>query len=170
LRIPGRPREYFGDPGATSRTWVDGWLVTGDLGKIDEDGYLYIVGRSKDVIIRGGNNIHPVDVEHAVETHPAVREVAVVGVDHPVLGEDVVAVVALVPGRQATADELRAHTLEHLAAYKVPRRWEFVDELPRNATGKVVKEQLRQSLRRMESGPDDEQGHGEDRTSPSVAR
>ncbi len=154
LRIPGRPREYFGDPEATSRTWVDGWLVTGDLGKIDEDGYLYIVGRSKDVIIRGGNNIHPVDVEQVIEGHPAVREVAVVGVAHPVLGEDVVAFVALSPGHEATGEDLRAYTLEHLAAYKVPRRWEFVDQLPRNATGKVVKLQLRDRL-------DQEQAHQE---------
>jgi long-chain acyl-CoA synthetase len=130
---------------------VDGWLVTGDLGKIDEDGYLYIVGRSKDVIIRGGNNIHPVDVEQVIEGHPAVREVAVVGVVHPVLGEDVVAFVALSPGHEATGDELRAYTLEHLAAYKVPRRWEFVDQLPRNATGKVVKLQLRDRLDREQA-------------------
>ena len=146
MRIPGRPREYFGDPEATSRTWVDGWLVTGDLGRIDEDGYLYIVGRSKDVIIRGGNNIHPTDVEHAIESHPAVREVAVVGVPHPVLGEDVVAFVTLRPGQQATDEDLRAHTLEQLAKYKVPRQWYFVDELPRNATGKVVKDRLRSQL------------------------
>ena len=95
MRIPGRPREYFGDPEATARTWVDGWLVTGDLGRIDGDGYLYIVGRSKDVIIRGGNNIHPTDVEHAIALHPAVHEVAVLGVAHPVLGEDIVACVVL---------------------------------------------------------------------------
>ncbi len=98
------------------------------------------------MIIRGGNNIHPNDVEHAIESHPAVREVAVVGVAHPVLGEDLAAFVALSPGEQATAEELRAHTLELLAAYKVPRRWEFVDELPRNATGKVVKNTLRDRL------------------------
>ena len=146
LRIPGRPREYFDDPEATARTWVDGWLVTGDLGRVDEDGYLYIVGRSKDVIIRGGNNIHPTDVEHVIELHPAVREVAVVGVAHPVLGEDVVAFVVLRPGAQAGPDDLRTHTLEQLAAYKVPRQWQFVDELPRNATGKVVKDKLRALL------------------------
>jgi acyl-CoA synthetase (AMP-forming)/AMP-acid ligase II len=146
MRIPGRPREYYGDEEATSRTWVNGWLVTGDLGRIDEDGYLYIVGRSKDVIIRGGNNIHPTDVEHAIEQHPAVREVAVVGVPHDVLGEDVVAFVTLRPDAQATDDDLRTHTLELLAKYKVPRQWHFVDGLPRNATGKVVKEQLRRRL------------------------
>jgi long-chain acyl-CoA synthetase len=143
MRIPGRPREYYGDPEATASTWVDGWLVTGDLGRLDEDGYLYIVGRSKDVIIRGGNNIHPTDVEHAIETHPAVREVAVVGVPHDVLGEDLVAFVTLRPGCTATADELRAHTLEQLARYKVPRQWSFVESLPRNATGKVDKNALR---------------------------
>jgi acyl-CoA synthetase (AMP-forming)/AMP-acid ligase II len=146
MRIPGRPREYYGDPEATSRTWVDGWLVTGDLGRVDEDGYLYIVGRSKDVIIRGGNNIHPTDVEHAIESHPSVREVAVVGVDHPVLGEDVVAFVTLRPGHRATPEELRDHTLELLAPYKVPRQWHMVDGLPRNATGKVLKDQLRGQL------------------------
>jgi acyl-CoA synthetase (AMP-forming)/AMP-acid ligase II len=146
MRIPGRPREYYGDPEASSRTWVDGWLVTGDLGRIDEDGYLYIVGRSKDVIIRGGNNIHPTDVEHAIALHPAVHEVAVVGIPHPVLGEDLLAVVVFRPDHRATAEDLRDHTLERLAKYKVPRRWEFVDALPRNATGKVVKEELRQQF------------------------
>jgi acyl-CoA synthetase (AMP-forming)/AMP-acid ligase II len=152
MRIPGRPHEYFGDPEATARTWVDGWLLTGDLGRIDEDGYLYIVGRSKDVIIRGGNNIHPTDVEHAIALHPDVLEVAVLGVPHPVLGEDVVACVVLRPGVETTADGLRAHTLEHLSRSKVPRRWYFVDSLPRNATGKVVKDALRAGL------PDDEPG------------
>ncbi len=146
MRIPGRPREYYGDPEATARTWVDGWLMTGDLGRIDGDGYLYIVGRSKDVIIRGGNNIHPADVEHAVALHPAVHEVSVLGVPHPVLGEDVVACVVLRPGHEADADELRDHTLEHVARSKVPRRWYFVDALPRNATGKVVKDELRRAL------------------------
>jgi len=146
MRIPGRPREYYGDPEATARTWVDGWLMTGDLGRIDEDGYLYIVGRSKDVIIRGGNNIHPTDVEHAVARHPDVHEVAVLGVPHPVLGEDVVACVVLRPGGTATADDLRDFTLEHLARSKVPRRWYFVETLPRNATGKVVKDELRRNL------------------------
>ena len=85
-------------------------------------------------------------MEQVIEGHSAVREVAVVGVAHPVLGEDVVAFVALSPGHEATGEDLRAYTLEHLAAYKVPRRWEFVDQLPRNATGKVVKLQLRDRL------------------------
>ena len=143
LQMPGRQREYFNDPEATADTWKDGWLVTGDLGKLDEDGYLYIVGRSKDVIIRGGNNVHATDVEHALVQHDAVKEVAVVGAPHPVLGEDVVAFVVLQPGARAGAEELRAFGLEHLADYKVPRQFVFVDELPRNPTGKVVKQELK---------------------------
>jgi long-chain acyl-CoA synthetase len=146
LHIPGRPREYFGDPEATASTWIDGWLVTGDLGRVDEDGYLYIVGRSKDVIIRGGNNVHAADVEHVIVGHPAVKEAAVVGVSHPVLGEDVVGVVVLHPDAQVTGEDLRAYCLDTLADYKVPREWRFVDELPRNPTGKVVKPEVRRML------------------------
>jgi long-chain acyl-CoA synthetase len=142
LRIPGRQREYFGDPGATAETWVDGWLRTGDIGRLDPDGYLYIGGRMKDVIIRGGSNVYAIDVENVILTHPGVAEVAVIGVPHEVLGEDVAAVVVLRPGWEVDADALRQHGLGALAAYKVPRRWEFVDQLPRNPTGKVLKHQL----------------------------
>lgn len=143
LRIPGRQREYFDDPAATAEVWVDGWLRTGDIGRLDEDGYLYIGGRAKDVIIRGGSNIYAVDVENVILSHPAVAEVAVVGFPHEVLGEDVAAVVALRPGQEVDGDELRQHCLASLASYKVPRRWEFVAELPRNPTGKVLKNEVR---------------------------
>jgi len=146
LRMPGRQREYYNDPAATAEMWRDGWLITGDLGKVDAEGYLYIVGRSKDVIIRGGNNVHATDVEHVLVQHEAVREVAVVGAPHPVLGEDVVAFIVLQPGASATGEELRAFGLRQLADYKVPRRYVFVDELPRNPTGKVVKPELRARL------------------------
>jgi acyl-CoA synthetase (AMP-forming)/AMP-acid ligase II len=146
LQMPGRQREYFNDAEATAETWRDGWLVTGDLGKLDGDGYLYIVGRSKDVIIRGGNNVHATDVEHALVQHGAVKEVAVVGAPHPVLGEDVVAFVVLQPDVTATPDELRTFGLAHLADYKVPRQFVFVDALPRNPTGKVIKPELRARL------------------------
>jgi len=142
LRLPGRPREYFGDPAASAATWVDGWLRTGDLGRLDEDGYLYIVGRSKDVIIRGGNNIHAADVEHTIVSHDDVLEAAVVGAPHPVLGEDLAAFVVPRVGRVIDTDSLRAYCLKMLADYKVPRRWYVVDELPRNATGKVLKAEL----------------------------
>jgi long-chain acyl-CoA synthetase len=146
LHIPGRPREYLDDPEATAATWVDGWLRTGDIGKLDEDGYLYISGRAKDVIIRGGHNIHAVDVENVIATHPDVAEVAVIGVPHEVLGEDLVAVVVPRPGANLDAESLRAHSLEELAAYKVPRRWELTDHLPRNSAGKILKNQLRDGL------------------------
>ncbi|HXQ43557.1 MAG TPA: AMP-binding protein [Acidimicrobiales bacterium] len=147
LRMDGRQREYYRNPEATAGTWKDGWLYSGDLARLDADGYLYIVGRKKDVIIRGGNNIHAVDVEAVLLDHPDVVEAGVVGIPHEVLGEDVAAVVVLAAGSHVTADELRAHCAARLADYKVPRRIEFAGELPRNATGKILKEKLRLSLR-----------------------
>jgi acyl-CoA synthetase (AMP-forming)/AMP-acid ligase II len=145
VRNPGREREYFNDPEATASTWRDGWLHSGDLAYLDEDGFLYIVGRQKDVIIRGGNNVHAADVEAALFEHPAVQEVAVAGVPHDVLGEDVGAWIVLAPGTEPgndLIDELRAFCEPRLADYKRPRRFTVVDELPRNATGKVVKRDL----------------------------
>ena len=146
LRMKGREREYYRNDEATAGTWKDGWLYSGDLARLDEDGYLYIVGRKKDVIIRGGNNIHAVDVEAVLLEHPDVVEAAVVGIPHAVLGEDVAAVVVLAPGAPTTPEELKEHCAAVLADYKVPRRIELVDELPRNATGKVLKAQLRDQL------------------------
>ncbi len=146
LRMQGREREYFRDPEATATTWKGGWLHSGDLGRMDADGFLYIVGRKKDIIIRGGNNIHATDVEAVLHEHPGVVEAAVVGVPHAVLGEDVAAVVVLRPGTEVTLDDLRRHCAERLADYKVPRRIETADELPRNATGKVLKAELRRQL------------------------
>jgi acyl-CoA synthetase (AMP-forming)/AMP-acid ligase II len=139
---PGREREYFDDPDATAEAWQDGWLRTGDLAHLDEDGYLYIVGRKKDVIIRGGNNVHSVDVESVIVEHPAVQEAAVSGIPHPVLGEDVAAWIVLVPGGSLTTEELHAFLVDRLSDYKIPRKVVFTDELPRNATGKVMKHLL----------------------------
>jgi acyl-CoA synthetase (AMP-forming)/AMP-acid ligase II len=135
-------REYYGDPEATARTWTGPWLHSGDLGRIDEDGYLYIVGRAKDVVIRGGNNISASEVENALYEHEGVLEAAVVGVPHDVLGEEVGAFVVARAGHSLDADELRAFCAERLADYKVPRTIWFIDQLPRNANGKVVKARL----------------------------
>ncbi|HEY3724572.1 MAG TPA: class I adenylate-forming enzyme family protein [Acidimicrobiia bacterium] len=142
-RMPGRQREYYKDEAATASTWTeDGWLRSGDLGYLDEDGFLYLVGRKKDLIIRGGNNIYPTDVEAVLLEHPDVQEAAVIGVPHQVLGEDVAAFVVRRPGHALDAEGLLAFCEERLADYKRPRQLFFVDELPRNATGKVMKHQL----------------------------
>ena len=129
---PTRPPAPGRTGGCTPATWP----------YLDEDGFLYIVGRQKDVIIRGGNNVHAADVEAVLYEHPGVQEAAVAGVAHPVLGEDVGAWVVLVAGATADGEELRSFCAERLSDYKVPRSWTFVDELPRNATGKVVKRDL----------------------------
>ncbi|MDX1511696.1 MAG: AMP-binding protein [Nitriliruptorales bacterium] len=146
MRNPGQEREYYKDPEANARTWIDGWLHTGDLGRLDEDGYLYIVGRIKDVIIRGGHNVHAADVEAVLYEHPNVREAAVVGVPHDVLGEEIAAAVVLVDGSATTADELVAWCKERVAGFAYPRTIAIRSELPRNATGKVLKKALAEEL------------------------
>jgi acyl-CoA synthetase (AMP-forming)/AMP-acid ligase II len=146
-RMPGRQREYYRDDEATSATWTeDGWLRSGDLAYLDEDGFIYIVGRKKDMIIRGGNNIYATDVEAVILEHPDVREAAVIGVPHQVLGEDVGAFVVLREGAALSEDELKEFCVDRLADYKRPRQVTFVAELPRNATGKVMKHVLREHV------------------------
>lgn len=157
IRSAGKPRSYYKDPAATAATWEgDGWVRTGDIARLDADGYLYIVGRMKDVIIRGGHNVHAGDVESVLYQHPAVLEAAAVGVPHEVLGEDIAAVVALNEGASATGEEIEAFCRERLADYKAPRRVVFVDALPRNATGKVVKRELAEQI--TEQTADKERG------------
>jgi acyl-CoA synthetase (AMP-forming)/AMP-acid ligase II len=146
LRMRGKQREYYKDDAATASTWTDdGWLRTGDLAYLDEDGFLYICGRKKDMIIRGGNNIYATDVEAVLLEHPGIREAAVAGVPHTVLGEDVGAWVVANDGATLDLDELDAFCGERLADYKRPRQVHVVDELPRNATGKVMKHHLTSS-------------------------
>jgi long-chain acyl-CoA synthetase len=112
------------------------------MAKVDEDGYFYIVDRKKDLIIRGGYNVYPRDVEEVLYEHPAVFEAAVVGMPHDSLGEEVGAAVVLKPGQTATAEELIAYVKERVAAYKYPRKLWFVDELPKGPTGKILKREI----------------------------
>jgi long-chain acyl-CoA synthetase len=137
--IPG----YWESPAETAAAIdADGWLSTGDMGRLDEDGYLFLVDRKKELIIRGGYNVFPREVEEALYAHPAVLEAAVVGVPHETLGEEVAALVVLRPGAEPTAEELTAWTRARVAAYKYPRRVVFVDELPKGPTGKILKREI----------------------------
>jgi len=135
---------YWNDPAATAATIVDGWLRTGDLARLDEDGYYWFVGRTKEIIVRAGSNISPLEVEDALYQHPAVREVGVVGVPNAELGEVVRAFVALKSGATATSEELRAFVGERLAAYKVPESITFLPDLPKGLTGKVQRKALKE--------------------------
>ncbi|MEZ5996324.1 MAG: class I adenylate-forming enzyme family protein [Hyphomonadaceae bacterium] len=140
-------RGYWNKPEATAETFVDGWVKTGDLAKLDEEGFLYIVDRAKDMLIRGGENIYCVEVENALYDHPAVMDAAVIGKPHATLGEEPLAVVHLKPGMQASGDELRHHVAQKLAAFKVPVEVIFWSTtLPRNANGKIVKRDLKAQL------------------------
>ncbi|MGE4337220.1 MAG: class I adenylate-forming enzyme family protein [Pigmentiphaga sp.] len=132
---------YLGD--ASPIADADGWIASGDLGRFDDEGRLYVVGRAKDMIIRGGENVASTHVERCLRTHPAVAEAAVVPLQHADLGEEVAAAVVLRPGAAVTAEALREHALAHLARFEVPSRWWLRQEaLPTNATGKVLKRQL----------------------------
>lgn len=135
---------YWNNPKGTKETITNGWLHTGDVGKVDEDGYLYLLDRKKDMIIRGGENIYCIEVENALYGHPKVLEVAVVGVPDKIFGEQVKAVLVLKPGETATEEEIRQFCFQHLADYKVPKYVRFTDALPRNPGGKVVKAKLRE--------------------------
>ncbi|WP_340379876.1 AMP-binding protein [Streptomyces sp. SS7] len=143
VRGPNVMRGYLGLPDETARTVVDGWLHTGDVGRFDADGYLVLVDRIKDMIIRGGENIYPKEIENVLHTHPAVLEAAVVGAPDPVLGEVPVAHVVPLPGREITADELVEHCRGSLARIKVPVAVSVTDSLPRNPVGKIDKRRLR---------------------------
>jgi len=133
---------YWQNEAATQQAIRNGWFHTGDLARIDEEGFVTIAGRLKEMIISGGENIYPVEVEQAIQTHPAVVEAAVFGVPHPEWGEVPHAAVLLAPGATVTEEELRAHCLTRLGKYKIPKRFFFLDDLPRNAAGKVVKSRL----------------------------
>ena len=135
---------YWGKPEATAETVINGWLHTGDIGRVDDEGYLYITDRAKDMIIRGGENIYCVEIEQRLVEHPEIADAAVIGVAHPELGEEVKAVVQVAPDSALTADEVRSWVAEALANFKVPTYVELTnDKLPRNASGKLLKNVLR---------------------------
>ncbi len=137
-------RGYWNRPDATAEVLTDGWFHTGDIGRLDADGFLYLVDRAKDMIIRGGENVYSVEVENVLFEHPDVLDAAVVGVPHRELGEEIKAVVQLRPGSTTTAEDIRVFAAKHLADFKVPAYVELRDEpLPRNPAGKVLKAQLR---------------------------
>ncbi len=135
--------EYYKNPSATAETLIDGWVRSGDLGMMDKDGFLYIVGRKKDLIIRGGANVYPVDIEEALYSHEGVAECAVIGKPDDVFGETVKAYVVRKTTATSTAD-LIDHCRKKLADYKVPSEIEFIDELPKGPTGKVLRRELRE--------------------------
>lgn len=135
-------RGYWNRPEATDEAIRDGWFHTGDMARQDEDGFFFIVDRKKDMIIRGGYNIYPREIEEVVYEHPDVVEAAVLGVPHPTHGEEVAAAVALKPGSTATADEVREFVKERVAAYKYPRHVWLVEELPKGPTGKIQKRDI----------------------------
>jgi long-chain acyl-CoA synthetase len=137
-------REYWRMPEETRRTIKDGWLYSGDLATVDEDGYIYIVDRKKDIIISGGENISSREVEEAIYCHPAVLEAAVMAVPDDHLVEAVKAVVVLKKGQQASEEEIIALCRQKLAGYKRPRSVDFVDSLPKGASGKILKRELRE--------------------------
>jgi long-chain acyl-CoA synthetase len=144
VKGPNVVKGYWNKPKETAETFVDGWLRTGDLARLDEEGFCYIVDRKKDMLIRGGENIYCIEVEDVLYRHPAVVDAALIGLAHRTLGEEPAAVVALKPGATASEEELRAFVAEHLAAFKVPVRVAFCDGmLPRNPNGKILKKELR---------------------------
>ncbi|MCH9037251.1 MAG: AMP-binding protein, partial [Chloroflexi bacterium] len=135
---------YWKADDATSQTIRDGWLYTGDMGYVDEDGYIFLAGRAKDIIIRAGENISPEEVEVALHSHPAIDEAAVIGVPDSQWGEAIKAIVVLKDGAHATTEEIIEHCRERMASFKKPESVVFVDELPRNPMGKVLKRVLRE--------------------------
>lgn len=148
IRIKGANivKGYWNRPDATEEVFEDGWFYSGDLGRLDDEGFVYIVDRAKDMIIRGGENVYSAEVEAAIQKHPDVTDCAVIGVEHEVLGEEVSAVVQTKDGSSLTSEELSAFLADHIARFKIPTRWEILEkELPRNAAGKLLKLRIKEA-------------------------
>jgi long-chain acyl-CoA synthetase len=143
IKGPGVMKGYLNKPEATDDTVKDGWLYTGDLARQDEEGYIYIVDRKKELIIRGGYNVYPREIEEVLYAHPAILEAAVIGVPHHDLGEEVAAIVVTRPEISVTGDEIREFVKERVAPYKYPRIIRIVDELPKTNTGKILKRSIK---------------------------
>lgn len=143
-RGPTLMKEYWKNPQATEEVLKNGWLYTGDHGRYDEEGYIYIVGRKKDMIISGEENIYPAEIEQVLYSHPKIHEAAVIGVPDAKWGESVKAIVVCKTGEKLTEEEIISYAKEHLASYKKPKFVEFIDKLPRNPSGKLLKEILRE--------------------------
>ena len=146
VRGPNVMKGYYRLPELTAETVRDGWLHTGDIGRVDAEGNVYVVDRKKDMIIRGGLNVYPRDIEEVLFEHPAIAEAAVIGRPDPEYGEEVIAFVVLRPGVNAAAEEILAFCRERLAKYKTPKEIYFIASLPKSGVGKVVRRELRDSL------------------------
>src|SRR5262249_29928138 len=145
IRGPQVMKGYWNRPEETAKTLRDGWLYTGDVARMDEDGYFFIVQRKKDLILVGGFNVYPNEVEDVLYTHPAIRETAVIGVPDQYKGEAVKAYIVLKKDARVTAEDLIGHCRERLAKYKVPALIVFVETLPKSAVGKILRRELRES-------------------------
>ena len=143
IQGPQVMREYWNMPEETQNTLINGWLHTGDIAHMDEDGYFFIVDRKKDMIISGGYNVYPRDIDEVLFEHPKVVEACAIGVPHPTRGEQIKAFVALVQGQTATPKEMIDYCTGKLATYKLPTQIEFIDELPKTNVGKVLRKDLR---------------------------
>jgi acyl-CoA synthetase (AMP-forming)/AMP-acid ligase II len=137
-------QSYFNLPEETRANLTDGWVHTGDAGYMDQEGYLYLKDRLKDMVVSGGENIYPVEVENAIAKHDAVADVAVIGIPDDKFGEALLAFVVLKPGSSLELDELVAFCRDRIAGYKIPRRLEIIEQLPRNPSGKILKKILRE--------------------------
>ena len=146
IKGPQVMKGYWNQPEETAHALRNGWLYTGDIGQIDEDGYLSIVDRKKDMIIASGFNVYPRDIEEVLYEHSHIKEAVVIGVPHPYRGETIKAILVVKEGKSLSEEELTSYCRHHLAAYKIPRIFEFRAELPKTNVGKILRRALREEV------------------------